>query len=272
MPRRRVSSLRNARVVAGADHLLLISRRVAAQHHTADLVGKLQQRLLKPAPVVELRRHIAVAHLKPRNHAKFRAERDQRLVAPLPRNRTRRRTVCRQAGALARSDDRRIKVDGHRDRAGLPHPFPNKATGHLPEKAVTVTARRDERHPLLALSVMHPRNVETVQPVPDRARRREATLATATEPTRKRAAGDTEQLRLEPANQSAKTTVRLQNLNVRYTVETRYVQNQNRQHHLTVAPALQRATRSARKTRKNPPRHQQLQNQNHSTPRRPGPL
>ena len=246
-------------VVAGADHIFLVTRPVGAKGDPAHSAGQSQKRLLQRPQVVHRRRHVAVAVLKPRHHPGLGAERDQRLVAPLARNHPLRRLVGVQAFALAGRDDRRIEVDGHRPRTGLPHAFGHQTPPDLPEQLVAFAVRRDERLALLALYVMHARDMKAVQPVARRARRGKAALPSAPEAPGERAPRQAEQLRLEAPDQRTKTRIALQTVDVRHPVEPRDVEKQDGQDHLTVAPALRRAAFRPRQSGQNARRRQQLQ-------------
>ena len=174
--------------------------------------------------------HVAVAELRIEHRALFRPPAVQRLIRLEP-------LVAEQRVALVRLDQRRVHVQRRRRRGLVLLHEAQQRLVHPPQAAQCLRHRRNERrsrHRLRRRRIMEP-----LQPARQRRRRGHRPLALAPPALLQRPPfGARQQILLDRLQDRRKAAVALQPLEVFDAVAAGQVQENHRQNHLDVEPAL----------------------------------
>ena len=203
---------------------------LGAQRDRLHALRQMAQALLQNAQLLVTGGHVAVAELRIQHRALFRPPAVQRLIRL-------ELLVAMERVALVRLDQRRVHVQRRRLRRLVFVQELQQRLVHPPKAAQRLRHRRNERFSRHRLGRV--RIVEPLQPARQRRRRGRRPFALAPPAALQRPPfGARQQILLDCAQDRRKAAVALQPLDVLHAIPAREVQQDHRQNHLDVEPAL----------------------------------
>ena len=210
--------------------LFLIARRVRTQRDCPHAVRQMAQAVFQDAQLLVSGGHVAVAELRIEHRALLRPPAVQRLIRL-------ELLVAKQRLALVRLNQRRVHVQRRRGRGLTLLQKVQQRLVHPPETAQFLRHRRNERHPRDRLG--RGWIIEPFQPARQRRRRGRRPLALAPPAAFQRPPfGARKQILLDRPQDRRKAAVALQPFDVFHAVAAGQIQENHRQNHLDVEPAL----------------------------------